>query len=132
MAATTLEKAEKTKKIKKTAAKTKANSEKKPVLKKIINTAKPISTGYEALDHELAFLSGKQIEKLTDYARYLNWSAIIDKDDAEYDEDDDPGRWADLPLSRDDEEAIRRGRENLKNGKYLTLDEFKERISCGQ
>ena len=132
MATATLEKADKAKKIKKTA-KTKAAVEKKSKSLATIKTTTvhPISTGYAELDHELAFLSETQIEKLTDFARYLNWSAIIDKDDAEYDEDDDLGHWADLPLTRGEEEAMIRGRENVKNGKYLTLAEFKERISCG-
>lgn len=124
MAATVLEKT-KTKTIKKTA-KVKLKPEKKFAPKKVIKTAEPISTGYAELDRELAFLSGKQIAKLTDYARYLNWSAIIDKDDAEYDEDDDPGRWADLPLTRDEEEAMGKGREDVRNGKMLSLEEFLE------
>lgn len=52
----------------------------------------------------------------------LNWTDIKNYEE----EDDDDGSWADLPLTPEEEEALRRGRENAKNGKYLTLEEFKK------
>ncbi len=40
--------------------------------------------------------------------------------------------WADAPLTEEEEEALRQGREDFKNGDYLTLDEFRESQKCGQ
>ncbi|MBQ3458462.1 MAG: hypothetical protein IJG30_05830 [Synergistaceae bacterium] len=39
--------------------------------------------------------------------------------------DGDDG-WADAPLTPEEEEGLRRGRENARRGDYLTLKEFKE------
>ena len=39
--------------------------------------------------------------------------------------DGDDG-WADAPLTPEEEEGLRRGRENARRGDYLTLQEFKE------
>ncbi len=38
--------------------------------------------------------------------------------------DDDDDSWADAPLTPEEEEGLRRGRENAKKGDYLTLEEF--------
>ncbi len=38
--------------------------------------------------------------------------------------DDDDDSWADAPLTEEEEEALRQGREDFKNGNYLTLEEF--------
>ncbi|MBQ9418848.1 MAG: hypothetical protein IJU31_00570 [Synergistaceae bacterium] len=75
-------------------------------------------TGNATLDVILPLLSAKKLDKLADYARCLNWT---DEDD-----DDDDGSWADLPLTPDEEEQLRLGREEAKNGEYLTLEEFLE------
>ena len=99
--------------------------EKKESTKKIAK--KKITTGNFRLDLILPTLSEKNLEKLADYARYLRWLSIENDED-----DDDDGSWADLPLTPEEEEAVRQGRENAKNGKYLTLAEFKERMACGQ
>ena len=34
--------------------------------------------------------------------------------------------WADAPLTEEEEEGLRQGRENVKNGDYMTLEEFRE------
>ena len=47
-------------------------------------------------------------------------SAIMEKSETKLDYDD----WADAPLTAEEEEALRQGREDFKNGDYLTLDEF--------
>ena len=78
-------------------------------------TEKSITTGNIVLDMELPLLTDKQLEKLADYARYLRWTNL--------EEDDD---WADAPLTEEEEEALRQGREDFKNGDYLTLEEFME------
>ena len=49
--------------------------------------AKRKSAIKEKLDYEIAFMTPKQLEILTNYARFLNWSEIIDKDDADYNEE---------------------------------------------
>ena len=46
-----------------------------------------------------------------------------------YDDDDS---WADAPLTPEEEEGLRTGRENAKKGDYLTLAEFRESQKCGQ
>ena len=84
---------------------------------------KTITTGNVILDMELPLLTEKQLEKLADYAKYLRWSSR---------EDDDDDDWADAPLTAEEEEALRQGRENAKNGNYLTLAEFRESQKCGQ
>lgn len=84
---------------------------------------KTITTGNVILDMELPLLTEKQLEKLADYAKYLRWSSR---------EDDDDDDWADAPLTEEEEEALRQGRENAKNGNYLTLAEFRESQKCGQ
>lgn len=86
---------------------------------------KNIWTGNVALDKELSLLTENELERLADYAKYLVWS----RDD---DYDDDDGSWADLPLTEEEERQLAIGRENAKNGKYLTLTEFRERQKCGQ
>ena len=91
-----------------------------------LTAEKKFTTGNAALDYELPLLNAEKLEKLAEYARFLNWTDIKNYEE----EDDDDGSWADLPLTPEEEEALRRGRENAKNGKYLTLAEFKERMSC--
>ena len=83
-------------------------------------TGDKFMTGNAALDMELPFLTLDELEKLADYARYLRWS---------HEENDD---WADAPLTPEEEEGLRRGRENVRNGNYLTLAEFRERMKCGK
>ena len=34
--------------------------------------------------------------------------------------------WADAPLTEEEEEGLRQGRENVKNGDYMTLEEFRK------
>lgn len=80
------------------------------------------TTGNKILNAELSLLTEKELEKLADYARYLRWSRI----------DDDDSDWADAPLTVEEEAQLERGRENARNGKYLTLAEFKESQKCGQ
>ena len=82
-------------------------------------TAEKLSTGNKTLDMELALLTGEQLEKVAEYVRFLRWQE---------DENDD---WADAPLTEEEEEALRQGRENAKNGDYLTLAEFRESQKCG-
>lgn len=84
---------------------------------------KTISTGNVILDMQIPLLTEKQLEKLADYAKYLRWSDTAD---------DDNDDWADAPLTEEEEEALRQGRENAKNGNYLTLAEFRESQKCGQ
>ena len=84
-------------------------------------TADKFTTGNIALDIELPFLTFGDMEKLADYARYLRWSHKENDDD-----------WADTPLTEEEEEGLKRGRENAKKGDYLTLAEFRESQKCGQ
>ena len=79
-----------------------------------------ISTGNVALDLELSRMTEERINKLTDYARYLNWSEM----DEDYDEENDDGSWADLPLTPEEEAQFAESEEDLKNGTYLTLEEL--------
>ena len=74
-----------------------------------------VKTGNVILDMEIPLLSDGQLEKLADYAKYLRWSGEDDNDD-----------WADAPLTPEEEEGLRLGRENAKKGDYLTLAEFRE------
>lgn len=87
-----------------------------------LKTEKTVKTGNIVLDMAIPLLSDKQLEKLADYAKYLRWSS---KDD---DDDDD---WADAPLTPEEEEGLRRGRENARRGNYLTLEQFRESQKCG-
>ena len=73
------------------------------------------TSGNAVLDLELPLLSTKSLTKLADYAKYLVW---------QQDEDDDD--WADAPLTPEEEEGLRQGRKDFKNGNYLTLEEFME------
>ena len=83
---------------------------------------KPVTkTGNVILDMQIPLLTDKQLEKLAEYAKFLRWSREDDDDD-----------WADAPLTEEEEEALRQGRENAKNGNYLTLAEFRESQKCGQ
>ena len=81
-----------------------------------------IKTGNATLDMVLPLLRADKLEKLAEFAQFLRW--LQDNDD-----DDD---WADAPLTEEEEEALRQGRENAKNGNYLTLAEFRESQKCGQ
>lgn len=38
--------------------------------------------------------------------------------------------WADMPLTADEETGLKKGRENIKSGDFMTLAELK--IACGQ
>ena len=42
----------------------------------------------------------------------------------DYDDDDDDGSWADLPLTPEEEAQIAESDEDLKKGEYLTLEEL--------
>lgn len=83
---------------------------------------KRLATGNEALDAEIVLLTGKELEKLADYAKYLRWSR----------EDEDDDDWADAPLTPEEEAQIEEWREEFARGEYLTLDEFRESQKCGQ
>ncbi len=85
-------------------------------------TVEKFRTGNAALDMELPHLTWGDMAKLADYARYLRWTHV---------EDDDED-WADAPLTEEEEEGLRRGRENARKGDYLTLAEFRESQRCGQ
>lgn len=76
-----------------------------------------LSTGNEIIDTRLPLLTEKELARVADYIRYVMWSRIDD-------EDDDDSDWADAPLTPEEEEALRQGREDFKNGNYLTLEEF--------
>ena len=84
---------------------------------------KKVTTGNFVLDMELPLLNEDSLTKLADYAQYLRWRQ------KEQDEADD---WADAPLTPEEEEGLRRGRENARKGDYLTLAEFRESQKCGQ
>ncbi len=74
-----------------------------------------IKTGNATLDMVLPLLTEKKLERLAEFAQFLRWSGDDDNDD-----------WADAPLTEEEEEALRQGREDFKNGNYLTLAEFLE------
>ena len=84
---------------------------------------KKFTTGNDVLDFELSFLTEENLTKLANYAKYLVWS--------QNEEDKDDNDWADAPLTPEEEEGLRQGRENAKNGDYLTLKEFRESQKCG-
>ena len=88
-----------------------------------VATAEKFTTGNAALDMELPHLTWGDMSKLADYAKYLRWSHA---------EEDDGDDWADAPLTEEEEEGLRRGRENARKGDYLTLAEFRESQKCGQ
>ena len=73
-----------------------------------------VKTGNVILDMRIPLLNDEQLNKLAEYAKFLMWSQ---------DDDDD---WADAPLTEEEEEALRQGREDFKNGNYLTLKQFRE------
>ena len=80
---------------------------------------KTIWTGNIALDRELLRLTGEELEKLADYARYLRWS------------NEDENNWADAPLTPEEEAQLKEGREAFARGEYLTLAEFRENQQYG-
>ena len=84
-----------------------------------------LTTGNRILDMNLPLMTDNELERLADYTKYLIWSRIEE-------DDDDDGSWADAPLTQEEEAQFAIGRENAKNGKYLTLAEFKESQKCGQ
>ena len=84
-------------------------------------TAEKFTTGNFVLDMQLPLLSEDSLAKLADYSQYLRWR--------QKEEDDD---WADAPLTPEEEEGLRRGRENARKGDYLTLAQFRESQKCGQ
>lgn len=88
----------------------------------MITAEKTVKTGNVILDMQIPLLTDDELFKLADYAKFLRWSR----------EDDDNDDWADAPLTEEEEEALRQGRENAKNGNYLTLAEFRESQKCGQ
>ena len=88
----------------------------------MITAEKTVKTGNVILDMQIPLLTDDELFKLADYAKFLRWSR----------EDDDNDDWADAPLTEEEEEALRQGRENAKNGNYLTLDEFMESQKCEQ
>ena len=85
-----------------------------------------LATGNEIIDTQLPLLTEGELARVADYIRYVMWSRIEEED-----EDDDDGSWADAPLTAEEEEALRQGRENARNGNYLTLAEFRESQKCG-
>ena len=86
-----------------------------------------LATGNEIIDTRLPLLTEEELARVADYIQYVMWSRIDDDE-----EDDDDGSWADAPLTEEEERQLAIGRENAKNGKYLTLSEFKESQKCGQ
>lgn len=77
-------------------------------------TESPVKTRNVVLNMKLHSLTDKELDEILRYADYLMWLR----------EDDDDGSWADAPLTEEEEEALRQGREDFKNGNYLTLEEF--------
>ena len=84
-----------------------------------------LTTGNKIIDTQLPLLTEEELAKVADYIQYVMWSRIEE-------DDDDDGSWADAPLTQEEEAQFAIGRENAKNGKYLTLAEFKESQKCGQ
>lgn len=74
-------------------------------------------TEREEIENLLPLFEEQQMKDLLKYARFLQWS---------YEEDDEDDSWADMPLTPEEEEAFRQGREDKKNGKLLSLEEFLE------
>ena len=74
-----------------------------------------VKTGNEIFDM-LPLLTEKELERLTDYTRYIMWSREEEKDDDE--------SWADAPLTEDEIAQIEEAREEFKRGEYLTLEEL--------
>lgn len=73
-------------------------------------------TEREEIENLLPLFEEQQMKDLLKYARFLQWS---------YEEDDEDDSLADMPLTPE-EEAFRQGREDKKNGKLLSLEEFLE------
>ena len=67
-----------------------------------------IQTGNIILDMELSLLTEQELSDLAKYARYLRWSRS----------------WADAPLTDDEEAGLKQGREDMKNGDFMTLSEL--------
>lgn len=85
-------------------------------------TADKFTTGNAVLDMELPLLTDDELGKVAEYAKILRLSR----------KDDDDDNWADAPLTPEEEEGLRRGRENARKGDYLTLAQFRESQKCGQ
>ncbi|MBQ6772948.1 MAG: hypothetical protein IJP48_02685 [Synergistaceae bacterium] len=67
-----------------------------------------IQTGNIILDMELSLLTEQELSDLAKYARYLRWSRS----------------WADAPLTDEEEAGLKQGREDMKNGDFMTLSEL--------
>ncbi|MBQ7151556.1 MAG: hypothetical protein IJR94_04800 [Synergistaceae bacterium] len=76
----------------------------------------------ETLDYEVSLMKESNLKKLVSYARFLNFVEVEDEDDS----------WADAPLTPEEEEEVRQGHEELQRGEYLTLEEFRELMACGE
>ena len=82
----------------------------------MINT---LNTGNRTLDMEIPLLTPQELGELARYAGYLRWAR------AQKDSDN----WADAPLTLGEELALSAGRENVRRGDFLTLEEFKEQAA---
>ena len=88
-----------------------------PMSTAVLEKKAEVKTGNEIFDM-LPLLTEKELERLTDYTRYIMWSREEEKDDDE--------SWADAPLTEDEKAQIEESRKNFENGEYLTLEEFIE------
>ena len=82
----------------------------------MINT---LSTGNRTLDMEIPLLTEWELGELARYAGYLRWTRSQEESDD----------WADAPLTPREEQALSTGRENVRRGDFLTLEEFKEQAA---
>ncbi|MBR1672130.1 MAG: hypothetical protein IJ702_04320 [Fretibacterium sp.] len=76
-----------------------------------------LNTGNKTLDKEILLLTAQELDELARYAGYLRKSRTQDS------------AWADAPLTSDEEQAVMTGRENVKIGDCLTLDEFRKKAA---
>ena len=81
----------------------------------VVEEKNVIATGHPILDAELSLMTFIELDYL---GKYLRLMRKLGKNF------DDGYSWADAPLTPKEEKALRQGRENAKNGDYLTLEEF--------
>ena len=81
----------------------------------LIEKKSVITTGHPILDAELSLMTFVELDYLGKYLRIMREMGK---------NFDDGYSWADAPLTTKEEDALRHGRRNAKNGDYLTLEEF--------
>ena len=85
----------------------------------VVEEKSVITTEHPILDAELSLMTFVELDYL---GKYLRLMRELGK------KFDDGYSWADAPLTPEEEEALRQGREDVKNGDYLTLEEFMKGI----